>query len=74
MTQITKPLTHALSGADLFSVRSNFLGRVICLLLGFACSSLLAQNYPNKPIKVVIPFAAGSATDQIGRALSLIHI
>ena len=26
--------------------------------------------YPNKPIKVIVPFAAGSATDQIGRAFA----
>ena len=28
-----------------------------------------ADNYPSKPIKAIVPFAAGSATDQIGRAL-----
>ena len=31
---------------------------------------LQAQDYPNKPIKAVVPFAAGSATDQIGRAFA----
>lgn len=30
----------------------------------------LAQPYPNKPIKAIVPFAAGSATDQIGRAFA----
>jgi tripartite-type tricarboxylate transporter receptor subunit TctC len=30
----------------------------------------LAQTYPNKPIKAIVPFAAGSATDQIGRAFA----
>ena len=35
------------------------------------CSSVaLAQPYPNKPIKAIVPFAAGSATDQIGRAFA----
>lgn len=29
-----------------------------------------AQPYPNKPIRAVVPFAAGSATDQIGRAFA----
>ena len=29
-----------------------------------------AQQYPNKPIKAIVPFAAGSATDQIGRAFA----
>ena len=30
----------------------------------------MAQGYPNKPIRAVVPFAAGSATDQIGRAFA----
>jgi tripartite-type tricarboxylate transporter receptor subunit TctC len=29
-----------------------------------------AQSYPTKPIKAIVPFAAGSATDQIGRAFA----
>ena len=29
-----------------------------------------AQAYPIKPIRAVVPFAAGSATDQIGRAFA----
>jgi tripartite-type tricarboxylate transporter receptor subunit TctC len=37
-------------------------------LLG--ASVALAQPYPHKPIKAVVPFAPGSATDQIGRAFA----
>ena len=33
-------------------------------------AAALAQPYPNKPIKAIVPFAAGSATDQIGRAFA----
>ena len=38
------------------------------LLCGTAAA--FAQAYPNKPIRAVVPFAAGSATDQIGRAFA----
>ena len=46
----------------------------ISRILALACTALLcspavlAQAYPNKTIRAVVPFAAGSATDQIGRA------
>lgn len=33
-------------------------------------ATVSAQTYPNKPIKAVVPFAAGSATDQIARAFA----
>ena len=32
--------------------------------------SAWAQSFPAKPIRAVVPFAAGSATDQIGRAFA----
>ena len=38
--------------------------------LGLVASQALAQAYPNKSIKAIVPFAAGSATDQIGRAFA----
>lgn len=32
--------------------------------------NVFGQTYPNKPIRAIVPFAAGSATDQIGRAFA----
>jgi tripartite-type tricarboxylate transporter receptor subunit TctC len=36
----------------------------------FAPELTWAQAYPNKPIKAIVPFAPGSATDTIGRAFA----
>ena len=41
---------------------------VACLAL--ACGSVCAQdNFPNKPIRMLVPFSAGSATDFFARAI-----
>ncbi len=37
--------------------------------LALAGTAALAQDFPAKPITFVVPFAAGSATDQLARAL-----
>ncbi len=50
----------------------NLITRRLALLSTAAllATGAAAQGYPAKPIRAVVPFAAGSATDQIGRAFT----
>ncbi|NBY68404.1 MAG: tripartite tricarboxylate transporter substrate binding protein, partial [Betaproteobacteria bacterium] len=44
------------------------------LALSFSSANLWAQstaNYPDKPVKVIIPFPPGGTLDKIGRMLAL---
>ncbi len=42
----------------------------VALSIGLGSTLALADNYPSKPIKAIVPFAPGSTTDQIGRAFA----
>jgi tripartite-type tricarboxylate transporter receptor subunit TctC len=41
--------------------------RLVVLALVAAASMAQAQNYPSRPVKLIVPFPAGSATDQVAR-------
>jgi tripartite-type tricarboxylate transporter receptor subunit TctC len=53
---------------------NRILGNLIklgaALSIGLSSTLALANNYPSKPIKAIVPFAPGSTTDQIGRAFA----
>jgi tripartite-type tricarboxylate transporter receptor subunit TctC len=56
------------------SIRSRSCAIIIALLIALPCSAALAQapsgqGYPSKPIRLVLPFPAGSPSDMVGRTL-----
>jgi tripartite-type tricarboxylate transporter receptor subunit TctC len=46
------------------------LGLTILLCLAAFAGQAFAQTYPTKPIRVIVPFSAGSATDIIARTVA----
>ena len=53
----------------MISIRSSLRALGIAALAG-AAGAAAAQAYPNRPIKVIVPFQAGSAPDQIIRIVT----
>jgi hypothetical protein len=49
----------------------NFVpGAILGLVLGLHTVSAGAESYPSKPIKIIVPYAVGGATDLITRLVA----
>ena len=48
------------------------IARILLVLLGLACCQTFAktQNYPTRPVTIIVPYAAGGATDLITRSVA----
>ena len=47
----------------------NLLLFWVCALIGINAQAQDIKSYPNKPVKIVVPFTAGSLVDVLGRAI-----
>jgi tripartite-type tricarboxylate transporter receptor subunit TctC len=53
------------------SVKSSIIKSVACsLFFGLFCSTLFAQTYPDRPIKLIVPFAPGGPNDLVARIIA----
>jgi tripartite-type tricarboxylate transporter receptor subunit TctC len=48
----------------------KFVIGITLSVLGLSSFSALADSYPNKPVKIVIPYAAGGGSDAVARIMS----
>lgn len=59
----------ALAGASRRAASSIFCGALLSMALGYGTSAVAADNYPSRPIKLIVPFSPGGGADNAARII-----
>ena len=43
--------------------------RLFAVCLTFVCAAAFAQSFPDRPVRVIVPYPPGGSTDLVGRIL-----
>ncbi len=49
---------------------NRYAGTILLVLIGMSAQCVLAQNYPNRPIRLVVPSSPGGTSDILGRIMA----
>jgi hypothetical protein len=62
---------HHHSEDVMLSLRRTLVGLAAAALTGALSLAAQAQSYPTKPVRIVVPFTAGSQTDIVARLVAV---